>query len=185
MRNYKEKCLEQAINEAGVAYIFSQRSGKLKIWLNLTKALTVLSVSAPGAIVLNYSVSLWWVQIIVTFAVILSIYLTVSSLIQMALSSDTKLQYYYESAAHHNQLMKQFSMLLNLDEMSSIHVNRFHELIGEQNVRDSQDEKYNINDKELRMAMRYGLRMYKVPCSGCEIVPLSLESTSCNVCGNF
>lgn len=185
MINYKKKCLEEAINEAGIAYIFSQRSSKLKFWLNLTKALTVLSVSAPGAIVLNYSVSLWWVQIIVTFAVILSIYLTVSSLIQMALSSDTKLQYYYESAAHHNQLMKQFYMLFNQDEMSNTHLNRFHELIGEQNVRDTQDEKFNIKDKELRIAMRYGLRMFQVQCSGCKVIPLSLESTSCDICGNF
>jgi mobilome CxxCx(11)CxxC protein len=69
--------------------------------------------------------------------------------------------------------------------MSDIHVNRFHELLGEQNVRDSQDEKYNINDKELRMGMKYGLRMFKVKCDGCGEVPKSLETTNCNICGNF
>ncbi len=185
MIDYKLICTEEAINEAGLGYIFSLRSRKLNFWLNLTKALTVLSVSAPGAIVLNYSVNHWWVQIIVSLAIILSTYLTISSLIQMALSSDAKLNYYYESAAHHNQLMKQFSLLKSQDEWSSIYIYRFHELIGEQSIRDSQDERYNLTDRELRIGMRYGLRMFQKECSECKTVPVSLESTNCNVCGNF
>ena len=52
-------------------------------------------------------------------------------------------------------------------------------------ARTQQNSKHNIKEWELRMGMRFALRAFQKKCIGCGTVPLSMESTNCDVCGKF
>jgi mobilome CxxCx(11)CxxC protein len=142
-------------------------------------------VAVPGAVILNYSINSNWVKVILAVAVLVSVFLTISSIVELSYSLNNKLQYYYESASHHSTLTREFESLAKSDVFTEIELNKYNRLIGEQTVRDTQDERYNISAKEERKGMRYGLRHFQRECVGCCEVPLSLESTNCEICGKY
>jgi mobilome CxxCx(11)CxxC protein len=186
MNDLKSKCWNDALNEAGISYVFRSRAKKAKTWLKLTKTLTILSIVIPGAIVLNYNVDSWWVKIIFSLSIVLSVFLTITSIIELVYGKDDALQYFYESASHHANLSKQFELIASDTIISEDNLKeRYNQLLGEQKIRDQQDDKYDITPKEERKALRYGLRQYQRECVSCKKTPTSLDSSECDVCGKF
>lgn len=186
MNVLKNQCWDIALHESGLTYIFRMRAQKTKKYLKLTKTLSLLSVVVPGTIALNYSVDTWWAKTLLSFAIILSVLLTILSFIDLVYNREDSLNYYYESSAHHAELSRQFEFLAketHLDENSFKVI--FYQLLGEQKIRDQQDERTNLLPKEERMGLRFGLRQFQRVCVGCKSIPKSLESTNCDICGKF
>ena len=42
-----------------------------------------------------------------------------------------------------------------------------------------------VTDKEKRIGMRFGLRELSRKCVGCNEIPLSMNTSNCDICGNF
>jgi mobilome CxxCx(11)CxxC protein len=52
-------------------------------------------------------------------------------------------------------------------------------------ARQDQDYQQGVSETEKRRGLRAALRQYQRECVGCSKVPLSMESTDCDVCGKF
>lgn len=99
---------------------------------------------------------------------------------------DEKLAYSYESSQAHNNLCIQFRKLAefppsNYDDFR----HQFDVVDADSNSRSRQDVKHNLKDWEKRRGMKAGLREFQRACVECKIVPTSMKSTNCNVCGNY
>lgn len=182
----KKECWNNALMEAGMGYVFRQRALKLNKSVKTTKVIAVLVPMIPGAFVLAYEAEGIIYQIIMWAFGVLSIYLAIRSGVSLVYGHDDRLSYSYESASHHASLSLKFENLANMTSVDTEQAKiMYSELIGEQRVRDQQDDKVDITPKEERKAMCYGLRQYSRSCAGCSKVPTSLSPKNCEVCGNF
>ena len=99
---------------------------------------------------------------------------------------DDELAYAYEASQDYNDLHDSFKRLAELPPSNLIDLEKSYDLLNTRyRSRQQQDTKHNIKEWELRKGMRWALRQYKKPCYGCRKTILSMESTDCEVCGNF
>jgi mobilome CxxCx(11)CxxC protein len=56
---------------------------------------------------------------------------------------------------------------------------------AEDECRTAMDEKKQLTGDELRYGMRAALRQQGKQCAGCGNIPISMQPTNCDVCGNF
>ena len=171
---------DKALDCLGYSYIYIKRIDKLELWLRWTKVLGILIPVLVGSILLAYvrnQIILEWAVTITTPLVIgqllLSTYLTI-------VGSDTKVMDYSRLASEFTLLHSDFDDFARQEIQDE---KRYSILI--ERYRGLSVMKYSIKDKELRMAMRYGLREYRRACASCKQVPTSMVPTECDVCGNF
>ncbi len=99
---------------------------------------------------------------------------------------DDELAYSYEASQDYNNLSNSFNKLGNIPpEDKEILEKNIDILDARYQSRSEQDAKHSIKEWELRRGMRYALRQFKRECVGCNMTPLSMESTDCDVCGKF
>jgi mobilome CxxCx(11)CxxC protein len=179
-------CYNESLAEAGLGHVFRRRAARLSKRVRFLRASTILVPVFPGSIVLAYGSQSSVTEVAIAVFLALSIAIAVFSAISLALGYDEQLSYFYESSSHHSQLSSQFE---SLAKNSTLEINSCLEfyagLKAEQKIRDQQDEKYNFSVKDERRAMRYGLRQFGRACVACKKIPVSVEPTHCDVCGNF
>ncbi|TSD67303.1 hypothetical protein FFF34_007880 [Inquilinus sp. KBS0705] len=189
--NYTQEELQRSSHESAFQlyatyYLYAIRARNKEKYI---QAITLLGFLVPvmvAGLVISYSYT-------GTFAKLYLQLLAPVALVQLILSAlaliykwDDKRNYYLESAISNRQLYDQFTHLAKFPhpEMKD-NTHDFEILIYKSRAREDQDDKYPLTDKELRRGMRYALRQYQKACSGCGVVPTSMESTDCNVCGKF
>lgn len=179
-------CWERAIYAHGTAEVFLKRS-RLYAWL--LRALSFWSLVLPifiGGIVIGFGPKALYLAQFLAAVAIVGLVQLVLSLWSVVASWTDNLQYSLESAAEN------FDLSSKLKEMGRQAQNppddlevRFAELKGRDDSRRMADTKRAVTPKELRYGHRAGLRQFQRKCEGCQIVPVSMDATKCNVCGRF
>lgn len=176
---------DTAFHAFGYSYIFTKR---IKWYLRYINALKFLGIVVPltvGALAIGYEF-----KNIVAVSIAIAIPITIVQLILSTLSIvykwDDELAYAFEANQDYNFLYDEYTKLYKFPPSNLADLERQFEVLNiKSKARETQDLKHEIKEKELRMGMRYSLREHKKECTGCKIVPTSMETTKCGVCGKF
>jgi len=179
------KCRDIALECFGTGYIFEQRANKLR---GQIRFLTFLGIVIPiliGAIVLNLgktAVS----QPILYIAGIFGIIQIIGSTWSLTSGWDDAYSYSIESMNSNHRLSRNYLRLADSppSEQSELQM-QFDLLNQEDQFRSAEDYKQGVSEKEKRMGMCAGLRIFKRSCAGCGMTPTSMKASSCSVCGQF
>ena len=182
----RQECWDLALHSFGYSYIFTKRAERYGTYINYLTVFGIIVPISVGATALGYGFNSPILKYAIAIAIPLIIIQLLFSVCSVALKWDDELSYAYESSKDHSNLSDEFKKYANrppeLYEDFDTKVNILNTRLKD---RGEQDVKHKIKEYELRMGMRYALREFKRECYGCKIVPLSMESTNCPVCGNF
>jgi mobilome CxxCx(11)CxxC protein len=182
----RQECWDNSLQSFGKAYIFSKRAEKYGRRINSLKIFGIIVPVAVGATATGYGFGSEILKLTIGISVPLIIIQLIISVFAVVHKWDNKLAYSYESVISHNNLSDEFKKLGKLppDNFNSLQYN-YDIIEAKYKARIEQDSKHGIKERELRMGMRNALREFQRKCVGCEKIPLSMESTDCDVCGKF
>lgn len=181
------ECWNRSIHAYGTMAIFQKRSAKLNRWL---RGLSLAGIVFPlliGGVVLSFGTKIEWLEkLLIPLVATLGIAQLIFSGISIVYAWSDELQFCLDSAAENHDLSIKFK------ELGALAANppadyeaRVNILKATDNARQNADMKKNLSDKELRYGHRAGLRSIGRACAGCGIVPTSMESSDCSICGGF
>jgi mobilome CxxCx(11)CxxC protein len=179
-------CSDNALYAFGTAYIFEKRASKYKKRFN---CLTFLGIAVPalfGGFVLSFGAYFPFKAVIVVLISVLGLFQLVFSIWSLVAKWDDAFAYAQEAVSANYRLSANFNELAvsppeNLKDFETA----FRLIKLENDFRIDRDNQQFITEREKRMGMRAGLRQFKRACATCKQVPVSLEPTNCDVCGNF
>jgi len=182
----RKRCWDEALFNYGTAYIFEQRA---HYYRRLLRILTFLGIAVPitiGSIYLSFSNQTQLLNTSLVIAGTLGTVQLIGSAWSLSAKWEEAFGYALESLNANQHLSSRFERLAqfppdNIDELQI----QFNMLVTENSFRTEQDNKQGISDKEKRKGMRAALRKFQRACAGCKIVPTSMKSTTCDICGNF
>jgi mobilome CxxCx(11)CxxC protein len=182
----KFECWDNALHSLGTAYIYEQRSKDYKKKISRLKISSLIIPCFVGLVALGYGFNSNFLLYAIYIAIPLSIIQLLISVPANINNWDGELSYSYESNTDNSILSNNFDTLASRPPLDN---NDFHHRIevlkAKLASRETQDIKHPISEDEKRMGMRYALRYFQRECVGCKTVPVSMESTKCDVCGNF
>ncbi|PKD21814.1 hypothetical protein APR41_02205 [Salegentibacter salinarum] len=182
----RKESWNKALQSFGKAYIFSQRAEFYKKWI---RSLTWLGIIIPlmiGGIAMGYGYNSSILDIALSITIpVITLQLGISAFALVNNWSDY-LSYSLEATNDYNSLSESFKKIaINPPKDSYEHQKLYDILETKYSLRMQQDSKYGLKDRELRRGMRSGLREFQRECVACRETPLSMQSTSCQICGNF
>ncbi|WP_162343205.1 mobilome CxxCx(11)CxxC protein [Cyclobacterium salsum] len=183
-KKLRTDCWDKALDSFGYSYIYSKKIESLNFQLRWTKVLGILIPVLLGGILTSY----YSYEIILELAIYIT---TPIALIQLLLSAyltiigaDEKVNTYSTKSAEYSLLNSEFEYLGKYPpENVSLFQNKMDILLERE--RGISKGNFDIEDKELRMGMRAGLRNYRRGCAGCGETPISMTPTDCEICGNY
>lgn len=182
----RKLCSDQALNCYGTAYIFEQRARKIRKYLRFINFLGIATPAALGAVLSLIGFKSPYADIASWIAGIIGILQFVASIWSLISTWENDLSYYIESKADNYRLSEAFSILGVTKSLTAKEFELELKLLGAQaDMRAQLDNRVDVTDAEKRMGLRAGLRKYQRKCVGCKQVPTSLNSTNCDICGNF
>ena len=182
----RQECWDNALHTFGFEYIFNKRALRYSKYVNSLKVLGIIVPVTVGATAIGYGYESIFLKWVITLAIPFTIIQLIISVIAVVNKWDDELAYSYEASVDHSTLSSEFRTLGNRPPEDYEELKRLYDLIlTRYNNRQDQDNKHNIKEWELRMGMRYALREFKRECYGCNKIPISMESSDCDVCGKF
>jgi mobilome CxxCx(11)CxxC protein len=182
-----KECWNRSINAYGTMAIFQRRSNKLNKWLRGLSLAGIIFPLLIGGFVLAFGTKNELLErILIPVVLALGIAQLVFSGISIVYAWSDELQFCLDSAAENHDLSIKFKELGALaGNPPTDYEARVNVLKATDNARQNSDMKKNLSEKELRYGHRAGLRSIGRACSGCGIVPTSMESSDCSICGGF
>ena len=182
----RNKCWDKSFHSFALGYIFDKKAQRYGFFVNLLKVFGIIVPSAIGATALGYGLEAELLKYMIVIAIPLTIFQLIFSVIAVTNKWDDKLAYAYEASQDLNLMHDDFKKLGSLPPQDFNELNRKYELLNTRyKARSQQNSKQNIKEWEQRMGMRFALRETQKKCVGCGEIPISIESTDCNVCGKF
>lgn len=179
-------CWNSAITSFALAYIFDKKAQRHSLYTNLLKVFGIVVPVCVGATALGYGLDTEILKLVITLAIPLSIIQLVFSVFAVVHKWDDELAYAYEASQDLSTLSERFKKLGNLPPMSFEELNDSYERLNcTLKARTQQNSKHNLKEWELRLGMRYALREFRRKCVGCDKIPISMDSTDCDVCGKY
>jgi mobilome CxxCx(11)CxxC protein len=180
------ECWHRAFNAFGHGYIFDKRANKYGIRINLLKVFGLLVPATVGSTAIGYGYNNEVLKSLIALAIPLTIIQFVISVLAIIYKWDDELSYSFEASQSYNTLHDNFEKLGGFPPIDYEQLRIKYDLLNtEYNLRQQQDSKHIIKEWELRKGMRSSLRDKQRKCVGCNLIPLSMESTDCYVCGRF
>lgn len=181
------ECWDDALHSFGTGYLYSLRGEDLKRKLKIIDFIGVVTPASVGGVALGYGLYPSILAFTIPIAVLVGIVQLIFSIWSITSGWSSLYPNYLESVIENAALAIEYENLAKFPPNGG-----FNELkIEKEKIdikranRDKQDNKNPLSEKEKRKGMRWALRKYQRACAGCNIVPVSMESTKCNVCGNF
>lgn len=179
-------CWHRAIFAYGTAELFGLRARSYRRLLNAISALGIAVPLLLGGAVMTYGTSAPYLTEAAFAAGTIALAQLALSGLSVVYGWPAALEYALDSSIDNKAISEKFKQLGSLANSLPVDFDaRYRELIAADNARRSQDGKAGVNDKELRRGHRAALRQFQKECSGCGIVPLSMQSTDCDICGRF
>lgn len=175
-----------AIQAFGKSYIFSKRAQFYSKWNRFLAIFGIIVPLTIGATASGYGLDSEILKKTLAISIPLSIIQLIISAFALVNNWNDNLSYSLEAVNDYNNLSDNFKKLgKNPSEDYNEFLKAYEILETKMTSRSENDAKYNLNERELRKGMRYALREFQRKCVGCNKVPTSMESTDCNICGNF
>jgi len=182
----RKACWDKSFQCFALGYIFDKKAQRYGFFVNMLKVFGIIVPSAIGATVLGYGLEAEILKYMIVIAIPLTIAQLIFSVIAVTSKWDDKLAYSYEASQDLNLMYDDFKKLGSLPPDNYQELNEKYELLNTRyKARAQQNSKQNIKEWEQRMGMRFALRETQKKCVGCNEIPVSMESTDCNVCGKF
>lgn len=182
----KQECWNGAFHTFGKGYIFDKRSKKYGRWVNLLKVSGIIVPAAIGGTALVYGYNSDFVALAISIAAPLTLTQLIISVFAVVFKWDDEFAYSIEASQQYSVLADSFKKLGQFPPNSFSQLEKEYDLENTKHKsRIEQDSKHNLKEWELRKGMRYALREFKRQCYGCEIVPKSMKTTDCDICGKF
>ncbi|GGF49732.1 mobilome CxxCx(11)CxxC protein [Echinicola rosea] len=177
---------DKAIHSFGKAYIFSKRAEFYNRWIRFVTILGIIVPVTIGATASGYGFNSEILKHTIAISIPLTILQLIISVFALVNNWSDYLSYSLEATNDYGNLSKAFKKLGKNPPKDIPDLKHQLELLETKyNSRSDQDSKYGPKERELRKGMRYALREFQRQCIGCKTTPLSVESTDCEVCGNF
>ncbi len=182
----RRKCNDNALHAHGKAYVFEQRVSVFCRRLTVLKWLGIAVPILVYGIIASFQLSPGWQTGIIAAASFISTLLLVLSVWSLAANWEQQYSKSLQAQIDYAELCRLYrelgtSTLLELHEYKA-EISRFDSLMEKA---DNLAMELRISDEEKRMGMRAGLREFRRKCAGCGEMPTDINSTACNVCGNF
>ena len=182
----RQDLFNKALHSYGTGFIRSESSKRIQKSSTILTFLGILVPILVGGIVTTYGTE----SNILKYAIIIAAPI---SLVQLVLSVwsivnrwNEKQAYYLESQIENYSFASKYETLAKFPPEAYEELKKESEKIDLlKHGRDIQDSKEELSEKQKRKGMRYALRKYKRICAGCNIVPISMKPTDCEICGNF
>lgn len=166
--------------------VFAERARRHKRNLSVLAYLGIATPAALGAVVASYGLDAAILPHAIKAAAGIGIVQLMVSVLAVTTDWSENLEYSNESATENLYLSKKFEQLGQMAKSSPRDLKaRYERLVTIDESRSKQDTKRNVSEKELRKAHRYGLRQFQRECVGCKLVPTSMKTTKCDICGRF
>ncbi len=180
----RQKCWDQAVEAFGTARIFERRAGGLQTKLQILAYLGFCGPLAVGLVALGFGANNLTLVLPLAAALgLLQGLVAFWALVRKWVDSYT---YAVKSAAANDRLASAYSDLASTPPADQTAFRHAYDLLWvEDQQRRTSDGEQNVSEREKRYGMRAALRRFRRECVGCHQVPLTLDSTSCGVCGNF
>lgn len=150
-------------------------------WIRFNTTLGVMVPILIGSIVLTYGtgnltiIAIWIAGPLGLFQVVLSV-------LSLTYNWEERRSSYLESTLGNRKLFEGYTLLT---EKNGDITGEYIELLNLDSQQNNQDDKYPFDDHETRIAHRAGLRQVRLKCLECDEIPVSMESTQCNLCGKY
>ena len=180
----RQDCWDNTLDAIAYSYIYQLKIKSINFWLRISKILgIIIPVFLGGVLTSTYnspeyiSMAFWIKSPLELGQLVLSTILTINGADENVLKYSTK-------AAEYSVIETEFRQMArypNSDEFE--YLKKFEILIE----REKGISKANleVTDKEKRIGMRFGLRELSRKCVGCNEIPLSMNTSNCDICGNF
>lgn len=182
----RQDCWNKALDAFAYSQIFNARIARYGNYLSMLTLFGILVPAFVGAFALSYAYNKALMDLVLAIATPLTIIQFVISVCSIVFKWDDRLSYAMESATEHTSLCEQYRKLANTPPATESELAHALEMVDITYMqRTRQDVKAGIAHWEERRGMRAGLRNFGRKCAGCRTVPLSVDSTDCDVCGKF
>ncbi|SRR6266568_3957165 len=182
----RQECTDSALRCFGTAYIFERRASPIRSRLRWLAFLGIAGPAALGAIVATFNLNKTALTVAIGVAGLIGIGQLIISIWSLVAHWDDSLAYDIESMSVNYRLAGDYSKLGKAQSLTPQEFDvQFRVLEAEAGLRTGLDQRQDLTDREKRMGMRAALRQYGRACAACKVVPVSLESTNCSVCGQF
>lgn len=182
----RRECWDKSYDCSAMKYIFEKRGQRLRFKINLLKAFGIIVPASVGITAISYGSDSAILKYAIISATALMAFQFIISVLAMVYKWDDELSYCYEAVQSYNPLYLKYHNLANLPPDNYQELRNQYDIINlESSYREQQDALHRVKEWEQRMGMRYSLRQHQCRCIGCNAVPLSMESTNCDVCGKF
>lgn len=180
----RQDCWDKTLDAIGYGYIYQIKIKQINFWLRISKVLgIVIPVFLGGILTSAYNspeyinIAIWITSPIALFQLILSTILTING-------ADENILKYSTKAAEFSVIETEFRQMARYPISDEFEYLKKFEILIE---REKGIGKANLDvtDEEKRMGMRFGLRELSRTCAGCNLIPLSMNPSKCQICGNF
>lgn len=182
----KSECWNNSLQTFGYSYIFMRRAMFYRKWLRILSLLGILVPLIIGTAATGYGIDSDLLKALIYVSVPLSIIQIAISAFALINNWEDMVSYSLEAVAHYNMLSDQYKELATNDiKIPEDLIAEYNNLNIHYKFRSQSDVKYLVTDLEKRVGMRWALREFQRACVGCQITPISMDSTECPVCGKF
>ncbi len=177
-------CWDKTLDAIGYGYIYQLKIKKINFWLRISKVLgIIIPVFLGGILTSTYnlteyiSMAIWITSPFALGQLVLSTILTINGADENVLKYSTK-------AAEYSVIETEFRQMARYPNDDEFEYLKKLEILIE---REKGISKVNleVTDEEKRIGMRFGLRELSRKCVGCDKIPLSMNASKCDICGNF
>lgn len=179
----RQDAWDHAIHTFGTAYIFEKRAKGPKIHLKLLAFSGLALPLILGSYVTIFGREAPQLERALVISGVIAAVQAVVTLWALVWKWDDQYSASLEAVVTNYRLASRFKEFASNPPADEDVVYRL--LKTELSVREAEDHKLLLKDKEKRMGLRAGLREFQRPCVACNVVPRSLTSSDCDVCGNF
>lgn len=182
----RQDCWNQAVYSWGTAWIFEQRSKRLRRRLRLINFLGIAVPTAGGALFWLFSAASRYRPHVSVVAGVLGLVQLIASIWALVADWQDALVYAQESTADNYRMAREYERLGREPPSKGDELKLKRELLEkEYELRDRSDRQRGLSEAEKRAGTRAALRNYQRKCAGCGEVPKSLRPSECEVCGSF
>ena len=180
------ECWDRATYAYGTGTIFLRRSRRYRNKLRLLSFVGIVVPLIVGGLVMSFGTTASHLPYVLLAAGAMGVLQLVLSAWSIVYSWADALEYALTSTSTNFELAEGFKELGRSapDPPTDLGA-RFAVLRARDEDRRSLDTGKSVSQKELRYGHRAGLRRYGRQCEGCKKIPLSMDSTKCDVCGRF
>ena len=180
----RQDCWDKTLDAIAYSYIYQLKIKSINFWLRISKILgIIITVFLGGVLTSTYnspeyiSMAIWITSPFALGQLVLSTILSINGADENVLKYSTK-------AAEYSVIETEFRQMARYPNSNEFEYLKKFEILIE---REKGISKANleVTDKEKRIGMRFGLRELSRKCVGCNEIPLSMNASNCDICGNF